>query len=101
MMDGNTAEAALEGFSRQMKRLPAVMRKSMTFDRGSDPLVVCRQTTTRQGMACHPELAHRLKIVIWFCDPHAPWQRSSNKNTNGLLRQFMPKGTELMGVSQT
>ena len=51
----------------------------MTYDRGSE-------------MACHPELARRLKIDIWFCDPHAPWQRGSNENTNGLLRQFFPKG---------
>jgi IS30 family transposase len=87
-MDGNTADAALESFSRQMKRLPAMMRKSMTYDRGSE-------------MACHTELARRLKIDIWFCDPHAPWQRGSNENTNGLLRQFMPKGTDLSGVSQT
>jgi IS30 family transposase len=87
-MDGNTAQAALEGFSRQMKRLPAMMRKSMTYDRGSE-------------MACHPELSRRLKIDIWFCDPHAPWQRGSNENTNGLLRQFMPKGTDLSDASQT
>jgi len=60
----------------------------MTYDRGSE-------------MACHPELARRLKIDIWFCDPHAPWQRGSNENTNGLLRQFMPKGTDLGDVSQT
>ncbi len=87
-MDGNGAEAALDSFTRQMKRLPAMMRKSMTYDRGSE-------------MACHPELARRLKIDIWFCNPHAPWQRGSNENTNGLLRQFMPKGTDLSGVSQT
>jgi len=87
-MNGNGAEAALESFTRQMKRLPAMMRKSMTYDRGSE-------------MACHPDLARRLKIDIWFCDPHAPWQRGSNENTNGLLRQFMPKGTDLSGVSQT
>ena len=87
-MDGNGAEAVLESFSRQMKRLPAALRKSMTYDRGSE-------------MACHPELARRLKIDIWFCDPHAPWQRGSNENTNGLLRQFMPKGTDLGNVSQT
>jgi IS30 family transposase len=55
-----------------MKRLPAVLRRSMTYDRGSDPLMVCKQTTAGQGMACHPELARRLKIDIWFCDPHAP-----------------------------
>lgn len=87
-MDGNTAEAALEGFTKQMKRLPAALRKSMTYDRGSE-------------LACHPELARRLKIDIWFADPHAPWQRSSNENTNGLLRQFMPKGTDLSDASQT
>jgi IS30 family transposase len=52
-------------------------------------------------MACHPELARRLKIDIWFCDPHAPWQRGSNENTNGLLRQFFPKGTDLSDLSQT
>ena len=87
-MRGCTAEAALEGFTRQMKRLPAVLRQSMTYDRGSE-------------MACHPELARRLKIDIWFCDPHAPWQRGSNENTNGLLRQFFPKGTDLSTISQT
>ena len=87
-MQGNTAAAALDAFSRKMKHLPSEMRKSMTYDRGSE-------------MACHPELARRLKIDIWFCDPHAPWQRGSNENTNGLLRQFMPKGTDLSDASQT
>ena len=86
-MDGNGAEAALEGFSRQMKRLPQSLRKSMTYDRGLE-------------MACHPELARRLRIDIRFCDPHAPWQRGSNENTNGLLRQFLPKGTDLSQFSQ-
>ncbi|MFT7595191.1 MAG: IS30 family transposase [Paracoccaceae bacterium] len=99
-MDGNTAAAALQAFSRQMKHLPREMRKSMTYDRGSDPLMVCGQTTAGQGMACHPELARRLKIDIWFCGPHAPWQRGSNENTNGLLRQFMPKGSDLSDASQ-
>jgi len=87
-MSGCTAEAALEGFTRQMKHVPAALRKSMTYDRGTE-------------MACHPELARRLRIDIWFCDPHAPWQRGSNENTNGLLRQFLPKGIDLSKVSQT
>lgn len=87
-MNGNGAEAVLDSFTRQMKRLPVALRKSMTYDRGSE-------------MACHSELARRLKIDIWFCDPHAPWQRGSNENTNGLLRQFMPKGTDLSDASQT
>lgn len=87
-MRGNGAAAALDGFTRQMKRLPIALRRSMTYDRGSE-------------MACHHELARRRKIDIWFCDPHAPWQRGSDENTNGLLRQFMPKGTDLSDASQT
>ena len=50
-------------------------------------------------MACHPELARRMKIDSWFCDPHAPWPRGSNENTNGLLRQYFPKGTDLSKFS--
>ena len=87
-MDGCTADDALEGFCRQMKKLPAFLRESLTYDRGSE-------------MACHEELARRLNIDIWFADPHAPWQRGSNENTNGLLRQFLPKGMDLSTVSQT
>jgi IS30 family transposase len=52
-------------------------------------------------MACHPELARSQKIHIWFCYPHASWQRGSKENANGLLRQFMPKVTDLTDVSQT
>jgi len=87
-MDGCTSDDALVGFNRQMKRLPAFLRQSMTYDRGSE-------------MACHAELTKRLKLDIWFCDPHAPWQRGSNENTNGLLRQFLPKGHDLSLCSQT
>jgi len=87
-MNDCSAEAALESFARQMKKLPAFLRESLTYDRGSE-------------MARHEELARRLKIDIWFADPYKPWQRGSNENTNGLLRQFMPKGTDLSSVSQT
>lgn len=78
----------MEGFTRQMKKLPAFLRQSLTYDRGSE-------------MACHADLSKRLKLDVWFCDPHAPWQRGSNENTNGLLRQFLPKGTDLSLPSQT
>lgn len=85
--DGCTVADALAGFSRQMRKLPAFLRESFTYDRGSE-------------MACHVALAKRLNMDIWFADPYAPWQRGSNENTNGLLHQFLPKGTDLSGVSQ-
>jgi IS30 family transposase len=72
-MDGCTAEAALEGFTRQMKKLPAFLRERLTYDRGTE-------------MTCHVELARQLNLDIWFADPYSPWQRGSNENTNGLLR---------------
>ena len=59
-----------------MKRLPAMMRRSMTYD--------CDSEMGGSEMACHPDLARRLKIDIWFCDPHARRPRGSNQNTNGL-----------------
>jgi IS30 family transposase len=71
-----------------MKKLPAFLRESLTYDRGSE-------------LACHAELSKRLNIDIWFCDPHAPWQRGSRENTNGLLRQFLPKGADLSTATQT
>lgn len=86
-MDGCTAEAALEGFSRQLKKLPESMRTSLTADRGTE-------------LTCYPELFDRLDIDVWFADPHAPRQRGSNENTNGLLRQLLPKGIDLSGASQ-
>lgn len=87
-MDGCTAQDALEGFVRQMTKLPAFLRESLTYDRGTE-------------MTCHVELAKQLNLDVWFADPHAPWQRGSNENTNGLLRQFLPKGIDLSSVSQT
>lgn len=87
-MEGCTATDAVEGFTRQMRKLPAFLRESLTYDRGSE-------------MAHFEELSRRLKMDIWFCDPHAPWQRGSNENTNGLLRQFLPKGSDLSIASQT
>jgi IS30 family transposase len=86
-MDGCIAEAALEGFSRQLKKLPESMRTNLTYDRGTE-------------LTCYPELMDRLDIDVWFADPHAPWQRGTNENTNGLLRLFLPKGIDLSSASQ-
>ncbi|WP_342365883.1 IS30 family transposase [Stenotrophomonas sp. CFBP 13725] len=86
-MDGCTAETPPEGFSRQMKKLPEFTRASLTYDRGTE-------------LTCSPELMDPLDIDVWFPDPHAPWQRGRNEKTNGLHRQFLPKGIDLPCVSQ-
>ena len=76
-MDGCTAQDALEGFTRQMKRLPAFLRESLTYDRGTE-------------MTCHVELSKRLNLDIWFADPYAPWQRG---NHLGWERPKRPRAT--------
>lgn len=84
--DASTQEV-VDSFARQMKRVPAFMRDSLTYDRGSE-------------MAQYARLMEQLNIAVWFADPHAPWQRGSNENTNGLLREYLPKGMDLSGFSQ-
>jgi IS30 family transposase len=81
------ADAVLEGFTQRMSTLPDCIRKTLTYDQGKE-------------MAHHQELARRLKIQVYFADPHSPWQRPSNENTNGLIREYLPKGTDLSGFSQ-
>jgi IS30 family transposase len=76
------ADAALEGFQRALNGVPEAMRTSLAYDQGKE-------------MARHAELTKRLKIKVYFCDPHSPWQRPTNENTNGLVRQYLPKGTDL------
>ncbi len=83
-----SAQDVRESFERQLRKIDSFLRLSMTYDRGSE-------------MAEHPLMSKRLKMDIYFADPHSPWQRGSNENTNGLLRQYFPKGTDLSVHSQT
>ena len=85
-LDGNTAQDVLEGFKRRLKNIPESLRKTMTYDQGTE-------------MALHEKLSAQLNIDIYFCDPHSPWQRGSNENANGLVREFLPKGMDLSQVS--
>lgn len=87
-MCGCGAEAALDSFTRKLRKVPACVRKTLAYDQGKE-------------MARHEELARRLRIQVYFADPHSPWQRPSNENANGLIRQYLPKGMDLSGVSQT
>ena len=87
-MEDATAEGALAGFTAALNRAHQPMRKTMTYDQGKE-------------MARHKELTAATGVAVYFADPHSPWQRGSNENTNGLLRQYLPKGADLSGLSQS
>ena len=86
-MEGTEARSAREGFTKTLRHVPALLRKTLTYDRGKE-------------MAEHERLAERLAIPIVVADPYSPWQRGTNENTHGLLRQYWPKGTDLSGDTQ-
>ena len=86
-MEGTDATSARQGFTKKLRHVPAVLRKTLTYDRGKE-------------MAEHERLAKQLAIQIFFADPYSPWQRGTNENTNGLLRQYLPKGADLSGYTQ-
>src|SRR5471030_1027677 len=86
-MDNAGTRSVIDSFSAVLNRQPAELRKSMTYDQGRE-------------MHGHKILTERTGDQIYFADPHSPWQRGSNENTNGLLRQYMPKGSDLSIYSQ-
>ena len=84
--DGHHAEAVRDGLIATVATLPAHLRGSLTWDQGCE-------------MARHKQFSMATDMAVYFCDPASPWQRGTNENTNGLLRQYFPKGTDLTAFS--
>ena len=86
-LDGRDMETVAESLAAQMNKLPVELRKSLTWDRGME-------------LASHKDVTAWTGLDVYFADPRSPWQRGTNENTNGLLRQYFPKGTSMAGLTQ-
>jgi IS30 family transposase len=86
-VDGKDTESVVDALVRQVQQLPQGLMSSLTWDRGME-------------LAQHKRFAVAADVAVYFCDPRSPWQRGSNENTNGLLRQYLPKGSDLSVHSQ-
>jgi IS30 family transposase len=86
-VDSKDTLTVTKALAAKIRKLPAELRRSLTWDRGSE-------------MAAHKEFSIATDMQVYFCDPRSPWQRGSNENTNGLLRQYFPKGKDLSGITQ-
>ncbi len=84
---GKDTETVVTALIKHARKLPQELYKTLTWDRGKE-------------MAGHKRFTLATDIKAYFCDPQNPWQRGSNENMNGLLRQYLPKGTDLSGYSQ-
>jgi IS30 family transposase len=86
-VEGKDSDSVVSALVRQVKRLPAGLLSSLTWNRGTE-------------LAHHKQFTVATDVSVYFCDPQSPWQRGSNENTNGLLRQYFPKGSDLSVSSQ-
>ncbi len=86
-MPSKETEAVVAALSEHVRKLPATLRRSLTWDRGLE-------------MAKHKESTVATDVQVYFCDPQSPWQRGTNENTNLLLREYFPRGTDLSPISQ-
>ena len=86
-VSGRATRTVVQALTRHVKRLPAGLMATLTWDRGLE-------------LAAHRAFSIATGVQVYFCDPYSPWQRGTNENTNGLLRQYLPKGTDLARYTQ-